>query len=320
MISGTPASAFETGQPRLAASAWPAGTPSASMPGTRPATSSAILVIPSPGWNVTVAEVASSLGRRAGLREPVRERHREAGACAAAISSSGLVLPVGSSARDGPADVERRRRRRWPRSRSCRRPHQGAVPGHFALRSVAIGYSSFESARRRKPLRSPGSAPRSGQPSSASRATRSSNSRVDTWHPRRACDRGRDDPVRPPSTSSIVTVHRDVDVAPAACRRAPARSRATWRNRRRAPRRAAPPGSSSPRVRSMREASEYRQLGERAGRAAVSVAAPAGDVAFPGRRRPRGRCTLAVYAITSSVALTPCDPRPLASVEHAALP
>jgi hypothetical protein len=32
------------------------------MPGTRPATSSATFVIPSPGWNVTVADVFNSSG------------------------------------------------------------------------------------------------------------------------------------------------------------------------------------------------------------------------------------------------------------------
>ena len=58
VISGTPASAFETGQPTFAPSA-AATNASSSIPGTDPRTVSAIFVIPSPGTNVTVAEVSS---------------------------------------------------------------------------------------------------------------------------------------------------------------------------------------------------------------------------------------------------------------------
>ena len=58
VISGTPASAFETGQPTFAASA-AATNAASSTPGTLPRTVRATFVIPSPGTNVTVAEVSS---------------------------------------------------------------------------------------------------------------------------------------------------------------------------------------------------------------------------------------------------------------------
>src|SRR5262245_49950253 len=67
------------------------------MPGTRPTTVSADFVIPVPGTNVTVAEVSSRSGGLptfARPRESAIENHE---ACAAAISSSGLVLPPCSS-------------------------------------------------------------------------------------------------------------------------------------------------------------------------------------------------------------------------------
>ena len=61
MISGTPVRALETGQASLAPSA-AARKPSSSIPGTVPRTVSAIFVMPSPGWKVTVAPVFSSSG------------------------------------------------------------------------------------------------------------------------------------------------------------------------------------------------------------------------------------------------------------------
>ena len=71
VISGTPASAFETGQFAFASAA--ASTKAAApTPGTRPRTVSATFVIPSPGTKVTVARV-ELVGRRAGLGERVRE-------------------------------------------------------------------------------------------------------------------------------------------------------------------------------------------------------------------------------------------------------
>ena len=55
MTSGTPVSAFETGQLIFAPSA--ASTKASwSTPGTVPTTTIAPFVIPSPGWNVTVTE------------------------------------------------------------------------------------------------------------------------------------------------------------------------------------------------------------------------------------------------------------------------
>src|SRR5829696_8128015 len=57
-------------------------------------------VMPSPGWNVTSAEVSSRCGGLpacASACDNAIEKHAE---WAAAISSSGLVRPLGSSARD----------------------------------------------------------------------------------------------------------------------------------------------------------------------------------------------------------------------------
>ena len=96
MISGTPASALETGQFSFAASA-AARKPSSSIPGTSPSTSSAIRTIPSPGWNVTVADVFSSSGGLPPFASPLASAIEKHDACAAAISSSGLVLPPDSS-------------------------------------------------------------------------------------------------------------------------------------------------------------------------------------------------------------------------------
>ena len=99
VISGTPASAFETGQPTFAPSA--AATKAASsIPGTLPRTVTAILVMPVPGTNVTVEDVSSwsaGVPARASASESAIEKQAE---CAAAMSSSGLVFPSGSSARE----------------------------------------------------------------------------------------------------------------------------------------------------------------------------------------------------------------------------
>ena len=65
-----------------------------------PRTVSAIFVMPSPGWNVTVAPVFSSSG---GVPPPASAWERaieKQAACAAASSSSGEVRPAGSSARE----------------------------------------------------------------------------------------------------------------------------------------------------------------------------------------------------------------------------
>src|SRR3990170_1799450 len=98
MISGTPASAFETGQPSFAAAA-ASRKPASSSPGTRPATLSAIFVIPVPGTNVTVAEVWRLSGGVPAPASPCESAIEKHDACAAASSSSGLVSPPGTSAR-----------------------------------------------------------------------------------------------------------------------------------------------------------------------------------------------------------------------------
>src|SRR5437588_10220219 len=71
------------------------------MPGTRPTTSRAIFVIPSPGWKVTVAEVCSFSGTCPAWASPFESAIERQAACAAAISSAGLVMPPGSSEHAG---------------------------------------------------------------------------------------------------------------------------------------------------------------------------------------------------------------------------
>src|SRR5690606_26029910 len=95
-----PERALLTGQPALAFSAAWANS-SAEIPGTSPRTRSTMPVIPSPGWKVTSAVVSSDRGGVPAWARPwarAMEKHEE---WAAAISSSGLVLPPGCSARDG---------------------------------------------------------------------------------------------------------------------------------------------------------------------------------------------------------------------------
>ncbi len=99
MISATPASAFETGQFALAPSA-ASRKPASSRPGTAPRTVSAIFVIPVPGTKVTVADVLRRSGGLPPFARPPANAIEKHEACAAASSSSGLVLPaVASSAR-----------------------------------------------------------------------------------------------------------------------------------------------------------------------------------------------------------------------------
>src|SRR5262249_16835601 len=94
-ISGTPASAFDTGQLSLAVSAaW--RNSSSLVPGTFPATCRAIFVIPSPGWNVTVADAFSSSAGFPDCARPFDNAIEKQAACAAAISSSGLVFVCAS--------------------------------------------------------------------------------------------------------------------------------------------------------------------------------------------------------------------------------
>jgi REP element-mobilizing transposase RayT len=96
VISGTPASAPETGQPVLAASA-ASRKPSAPSPGTLPRTVSALFVIPVPATKVTTADVRRRSGGLPAFARPSESAIEKHAACAAAISSSGLVFPPDSS-------------------------------------------------------------------------------------------------------------------------------------------------------------------------------------------------------------------------------
>jgi REP element-mobilizing transposase RayT len=96
VISGTPASACETGHPFFAASA-ASRKPSASRPGTLPRTVRALLVMPVPGTKVTTAEVRRRSGAFPAFASPAESAIEKHAACAAAISSSGLVFPPDAS-------------------------------------------------------------------------------------------------------------------------------------------------------------------------------------------------------------------------------
>src|SRR5439155_13908795 len=93
-----PLSAIETGQPSFVSSA---ARPKAasSMPGTCPSTSILDVVIPSPGTNVTVADVDRSVGGVPWLARTFESAIEKHAACAAAISSSGEDLPGSSPVR-----------------------------------------------------------------------------------------------------------------------------------------------------------------------------------------------------------------------------
>ena len=99
VISGTDASAVETGQFCLAPSA-AAMNAASSIPGTVASTESWIFVIPVPGTKVTVASTSSRSGGVPPCASPCESAIEKHAACAAAISSSGLVRPSDSSARD----------------------------------------------------------------------------------------------------------------------------------------------------------------------------------------------------------------------------
>src|SRR4051794_26245539 len=111
--------------------------------------------MPSPGWNVTAADVsrlAGGVSFLASALENAIEKHDE---CAAAISSSGLVRPSASFARD--AQVTSNVPRPEDSSVTCpfpsrREPSQCVV----ALRVVAIvsiqsGYGAVRPARYENP-------------------------------------------------------------------------------------------------------------------------------------------------------------------------
>src|SRR5919201_401548 len=95
-MSTLPFNAWDTGQFSLAFS--PARRkPSSSRPGTRPRTRSAISVIPVPGTNVDSAETCSRSGTWPACASPWDSAIEKHAACAAAISSSGLVVPPEAS-------------------------------------------------------------------------------------------------------------------------------------------------------------------------------------------------------------------------------
>src|SRR5690348_2561437 len=71
------------------------------MPGTVPTTVRADLVIPVPGTKVTTAETSSFSAGVSFLASAFENAIEKQAECAPAISSSGLVLPFASSARDG---------------------------------------------------------------------------------------------------------------------------------------------------------------------------------------------------------------------------
>src|SRR5712691_6497707 len=102
-MSTLPFSACETGQFSAAvrAAAWNAAS---SIPSTRPVTSSFIAVIPVPGTNVDVAFTFSRSGGLPASARPWERAIEKHDACAAAISSSGLVRPF-SSGSDREAQV-----------------------------------------------------------------------------------------------------------------------------------------------------------------------------------------------------------------------
>src|SRR5207245_3628150 len=206
-ISGTPARAFETGQFCLASSAaW--SNSASSRPGTRPTTSSATFVMPSPGWKVTVAEVCSLSGAWPALASPLESAIEKQVACAAAISSSGLVRPPGSSERAGQltssppsAPLDTVSMRPCPLIRS---PSQVTR----ALRSVAIR-SSLECRLHRYP-----SACFDQRRQRAAQAGRLGNTLqrhlIDPSDPRTRDHVGGDDPVR--AALDLVERHGRLDV------------------------------------------------------------------------------------------------------------
>ena len=190
-----------------------------SSPGTRPRTVSAIFVIPVAGHERDRRRRVELVGRRAGLREAVRERHREAGGVGGGDQLLGARLPSRLLGARGPASRRARRTRRCrpraivpppsirrARARSC--SACGRSPSLRLLESVGA-CDRTRALRRRRRSRSRGSAPRTGSPHRPRRrlaSAPSSPSGADTcasigeatiWWPR-------------PSTSSI-TIGSDVE-------------------------------------------------------------------------------------------------------------
>src|ERR1700691_195310 len=96
---GTLARALETGQFSLASSA-AALKPAASRFSASPESVMRISVIPTPGWKSTSTDVLSEIAGLPVLARPFESAIEKHDACAAAISSSGLVPPSGDSALD----------------------------------------------------------------------------------------------------------------------------------------------------------------------------------------------------------------------------
>src|SRR5215470_2050793 len=94
-----PVSALLTGQFFLASSAAAANS-AAVMPGTTPCTVSRIPLMPSGSPNVTSAEVVMLVGGCPASDSPCDSAIEKQPEWAAAMSSSGLVRPLGASARD----------------------------------------------------------------------------------------------------------------------------------------------------------------------------------------------------------------------------
>ncbi len=116
-----------------------------STPGTVPTTSIAPLVIPSPGWNVTVTEVSSRSGGVPAPASPCGQRHREARRPRRGDQLLGARPAVGRLGARGPGHVERAER---PAADALDPPaavHERARPGHLRR---AIGRHSVASSRR----------------------------------------------------------------------------------------------------------------------------------------------------------------------------
>lgn len=94
-----PVSALLTGQFFLASSAAAANSAS-EIPGTDARTESCIPVIPSGSAKVTFADVVMAVGGCPPWVSPNARAMEKQAECAAAMSSSGLVRPLGASARD----------------------------------------------------------------------------------------------------------------------------------------------------------------------------------------------------------------------------
>src|SRR4029079_8324084 len=99
-LIGVAASAWLTGHPVLAPAAASANC-SEVMPGTEALTLRTIPVMPVPGLKVTSAEVSIEVGGVPAWARACERAIEKQVACAAPSSSSGLVLPFASLAREG---------------------------------------------------------------------------------------------------------------------------------------------------------------------------------------------------------------------------